>query len=68
MRYLVEICGHSWAQGPIIPAKSLREARELAESYGTTADFVYVRNRKDELCATYHRDKNDNGLRWFRTQ
>ena len=45
-KYTAEISGHSWRQGPVAEFDTVREARQWAESYGTTADSCTIRDAK----------------------
>lgn len=38
-----EIFGHGWRQGPTAEFATIREAREWAESFGTTDDQATIR-------------------------
>jgi hypothetical protein len=66
MKYTAEIRGHSWARGPQNEFNTIREAREWAESYGTTADACSIHVHKGKLVAEYRRDPNGDGTRWFK--
>ena len=45
----------------------LTDARQWAESFGTTADSLVVsRPRSGTVVAVYRRDRNGDGSRWFK--
>lgn len=46
---------------------TIRECREYAESYGTTADYCLIYDRKDRLVAEHRRNPNGDGTNWFRS-
>jgi len=52
--------------GVEIPFQTLTEARQWAESYGTTANSCHVYARSGRLVAAYHRDPNGDGTRWYK--
>lgn len=55
-----------WPQALSADCNTITEARQWAESYGTTADQCVIRNRRGDVVAVHMRDHNDNGLRWFK--
>lgn len=64
-RYKAEIGGHSWAQGPAAEFPTIRECREWAEEYGTTADYCHIYDSLGRLVAEHRRNPNSPGG-WFR--
>ena len=42
-------------------------ARAYAESYGDTADWCEISDAQGRVIG-HHRDKNGDGMRWFRAQ
>lgn len=47
---------------------SIRECRAYAESYGDTADWCEISDAQGRVVASHRRDKNSDGMRWFRAQ
>jgi hypothetical protein len=64
--YTAEIGGSSWSRGPTAKFATIREAREWAEGYGTTADWCEIHDAKNRLVGQHRRDPNGNGQDWFR--
>jgi hypothetical protein len=60
--YTAEIFGSSWKQGPTATFTTIRECREWAEEYGTTADSCTIRDAGGRIVAQHRR----NGQDWFR--
>ena len=67
-RYRAELSGSSWRQGPAAEFDTVREARQWAESYGTTADSCTIRDAKGREVGLHCRDISGNGMRWFRAE
>ena len=65
MKYTAEMFGASWSQGPRAEFSTIREAREWAESYGTTADSCTISDASGKPVAVHRRDPNGNGHTWF---
>lgn len=66
--YTAEIGGHSWSHGPQNEFATIRECRNWAESYGTTADWCVIYDRAGRKVAEHRRDTSGSGMRWFRAQ
>ncbi len=66
--YSAEIGGSSWSRGPVVTFRTILEAREWAESYGTTADWCAISDAKGRAVAAHRRDPNGNGMRWYRAE
>jgi hypothetical protein len=64
--YTAEVGGSSWAGGPIAEFSTIRECRKFAESYGTTADWCVIEDRRGRKVAEHRRDSSGDGTRWFR--
>lgn len=64
--YTATLFGSSWANGPTATFQTIRECREWAEEYGTTADSCSIRDRKGRIVGEHRRDISGNGTRWFR--
>ena len=67
-RYYAYIESPSWRVGPYRGCATLTEARQWAESFGTTADscFVYRGRYGASIAALFRRDPEGNGERWYR--
>jgi hypothetical protein len=65
-KYIVSIGGSSWSRGPELSAYTITEARKIAESYGTTADWATITTASGRVVASHRRDPNGDGTRWFR--
>jgi hypothetical protein len=65
MKYTAEIGGHSWQQGPKAQFRTIRECRQWAEEYGTTADWCVITDRKGRVVGRHHRKTSGNALTWF---
>lgn len=64
-KFRVEIGGSSWSRGPEVEFDKLSMARKWAEEFGNTADRCDV-YRGDRLVASYRRDTNGDGRKWYR--
>jgi hypothetical protein len=64
--YTAEIGGSFWSQGPKGEFATMRECRQFAESFGTTADHCAIYDAKGRLIASHRRDRNGDGTIWFR--
>ena len=64
--YTAHIAGSSWSRGPTATFRTLTEARQWAESYGTTADECIIEDSKGHIRGVHCRDRNGNGTRWYR--
>ena len=64
--YTAEIGGPSWAKGPCATFPTIRQCRDYAESYGTTADYCYIYNARGRLVAAHHRERYADGTSWYR--
>jgi hypothetical protein len=45
---------------------TIRECRQHAESYGSTADHCVIADRKNRIVGRHIRDKSGDGMRWYR--
>jgi len=61
--YKAEMFGSAWAQGPIAHFRTIRQCREWAEEYGTTADLCVISDAKNRTVA---RHKRGNGTQWYK--
>lgn len=68
MKYLAILTGSSIRNDIRAEFNTIRECRNWAESYGTTADVCNIWTGKnfDKNVAWHRRDTNGNGMRWFR--
>jgi hypothetical protein len=64
-KYIAEITGSSWRQGPVAEFTTITAARRWAEEYGTTADSCTIRDTKGREVALHRRDTSGDGMRWF---
>jgi len=64
--YTARIGGSSWSRGPTDEFATIRECRQYAESYGTTADYCSIYDAKGCKVAEHRRDSNGDGTNWFR--
>ncbi len=55
----------SWAEGPAASFATIREARQWAEEFGTTADRCTITDR-GRAVVEHRRDTNGDGTRWYR--
>ena len=64
-KYKVHVTnGSAWRD---VSADTIKEAREIAESYGATANSAAVIRRKDSVTiALFRRDTSGRGRDWFR--
>jgi hypothetical protein len=53
--YTASVGGSSWSRGPTGDFKTIREAREWAEGFGTTADYCYIKDKKGRHVASHIR-------------
>ena len=65
--YTAEIGGNSLDEGPRNVFDTIRECREYAESYGTTANWCSITDRSGCKVAEHRRDTSGDGSRWFRS-
>ena len=78
MRYRALLSGSSWREGPAAEFRTIREAREWAESYGAMADECAIIDqhrwvpradhprREHPVVAVHRRDRDGGGTRWYR--
>ena len=64
--YKAEMFGSAWAAGPIAHFATIRECREWAEEYGTTADACVIRDTKNRVVARHKRSNAGSGTQWYR--
>jgi hypothetical protein len=64
--YVAVVGGHAWSRGPWREFRTIRECREWAESYGTTADWCQIKLRSGRVVGEHRRDTNGHGTEWFR--
>jgi hypothetical protein len=64
-RYKAKIGGQSRARSTVAQFSTIRECREWAEEYGTTADYCLIMDSKGRLVAEHRRNPNSPGG-WFR--
>ena len=64
--YTAAIGGSGWSRGPRAEFRTIREAREFAEGYGTTADWCRIEDHAGREVASHRRDSSGDGSRWFR--
>lgn len=64
-KFRAEIGGSSIGRPIEAEFNKLSEARRWAEEFGTTADRCNV-YRGERLVASYRRDPNGNGTKWFK--
>jgi hypothetical protein len=64
--YTAEIGGSSWSRGPKAIFQTIREAREWAEEYGTTADHCSIYDPMGRLVGEHRRDTSAKNPKWFR--
>ena len=65
-KYVAQVSGSAFSRGPVAYFNTVTEAREWAESYGTTADDCIITDRSGRLVGSHRRDSNGDGSRWFR--
>lgn len=69
-RYVADLYADNFCIAPGREFNAIREARRWAEAHGATADKLIVRRPRrgapDAIIACHMRDRNGNGLRWFR--
>ncbi len=58
--------GSSMSRSPKAEFNRIRDAREWAESYGTTADSCTLDGANGVAVGRHMRDRNGDGTRWFR--
>lgn len=63
--YAAEIGGHSWVRGPQAEFRTIRECREWAEEYGTTADWCRITDGRGRVVGEHRRNPNAPGG-WYR--
>lgn len=51
-----------------VPVRTFAEALEYAEAYGTTAERCDVETRHCLIVASFRRDPNGDGTRWYRAE
>lgn len=66
--YTAELFGSSWSIGPRSQFATVRECRRWAEEHGATADSCTIYDASGRAVARHVRDRNGDGLRWFRAE
>ncbi len=64
--YTAQMGGSTWHIGPRAEFRTIKECRRYAESFGTTADYCTITNRKGEVVGRQRRDADGDGTRWYR--
>lgn len=64
--YKAEVGGASWSAGPAATFRTVRECRQFAESFGTTADWCTILDWKGRKVGEHRRDTSGCGTDWFR--
>jgi hypothetical protein len=64
--YRAEIGGSSWKIGPEAEFQTIEDAREWAESYGSTADGCAIRDKTGRLVAVHSRDPSSG--EWYEAE
>ena len=64
LKYNARIGGSSWSRGPTADFQTIKECRDWAEDYGTTADWCVIHDRKGRVVAEHRRDPSSN--HWFK--
>lgn len=67
MKYTAEIGGSSWNQGPKAAFDTITDARQWAESYGTTADWCRITDRSGRVAAQHRRSTEGDGRKWYKS-
>ena len=67
-KYRATVGGYSWSRGPEAEFPTILAARAFAESFGITADYCNIYDRRGCHVATHMRDGNGDGTRWYRVR